>query len=510
MLHSRQSNGNTSRSRDPHFHRPRLERLEDRLLLAVYVVNTTDDLPDLTALGDGKVDVDIYTPGDQVTLRGALMDAYYVSDKNTIEFNIPGPGPHVIQPTVPLPETRYPVTINGYSQPGAVSTSKTVRQGNDAVIQIELDGSYLPMGADGLVIEGGQSEVKGLAIHSVRGKPIPSYDDLGVVVDAEGGNAIRLANLGGNIIAGNFLGATAGGVPRGNFGGGVSIASANNVLQENIIVGNLAGVAIDGVEAKGNKLFANYIGVEQDGKTPAHNDQGVLIARGASQNEIGGTNENFGNVISANQRPGVSIYGLAPGNTVVGANVVQNNLIGTDKTGKIIDPDGTPKSGDELGNWDFGISITASQDNYISQNVISGNRQSGVVISDPRSHANTVTENWIGTDLEGDQSAGKRVARCRDPERARQLREQQHNFRQRDERRRHLWIHRLRQSAQEQPDRHGPDRQRENPQQASRCADCQGTEQRRYGESHFRQRAGGCAPVRQRGNGKRGIRQPHR
>ena len=401
MVRSRQSNGNARRIRHPRCHRPRLERLEDRLLLAVYVVNTTDDLPDLTTLGDGKVDVDIYTPGEQVTLRTALMDAYYVPNKSTIEFNIPGPGPHVIQPTVPLPETRYPVTINGYSQPGASPSSKTVRQGNDAVILIEFDGAYLPAGADGLVIEGGQSEVTGLAIHSVRGNPIPSYGDLGVVIDHEGGSAIRLANLGGNIIAGNFLGAAADGSPRGNFGSGVYIASSDNVVQENIIVGNMTGVVISGDGVQKNKLFGNYIGVGQDGKTPAQNDQGVLIARGASQNEIGGTNENFGNVISANQRPGVSIYGLAPGSTVVGANMIQNNLIGTDKTGKIIDPDGKPKSGDELGNWDFGISITASEDNYISQNVISGNRQSGIVISDPRSQANTITTNWIGTDIEG-------------------------------------------------------------------------------------------------------------
>ncbi len=111
-------------------------------------------------------------------------------------------------------------------------------------------------------------------------------------------------------------------------------------------------------------------------------------------------------MISANQSPGVSIYGFASGNTIVGANVIQNNMIGTDKTGKITDPDGKPKSGDELGNWDFGVQITASSDNAVSLNVISGNRQSGVVISDLHSKNNYVTGNLIGTDIGGTLALG--------------------------------------------------------------------------------------------------------
>ncbi len=208
------------------------------------------------------------------------MDAYAVPGKNTIAFDIPGPGPHVIRPATPLPEVKYPVTIDGYSQPGAVPNSKSVQQGNDAVIMIELDGAKLPMGADGLVISGGESEVSGLAIHSLRGKPIPSYEDLGVTLDHEGGAAIQLTGAGGNRIVGNFLGANADGFPMAKLGTGVYVASSDNVLRENIVVGNATGVVVSGDGVTGNKLFANYIGVGQDGMTPASNVQGVLIARG--------------------------------------------------------------------------------------------------------------------------------------------------------------------------------------------------------------------------------------
>lgn len=409
MFRYRHRTRRARRVQDSRYYRPRIEPLEDRRLLSVYVVNVDSDRRDLTDPGDGKVDVDLNTPGEQVSLRGALMDAYFRPGKNTIQFDLPGPGPHVIQPLTPFPEIRHPVTIDGYSQPGSLPNSGTIWQGHDAVIRIELDGSKLPMGADGLVITGGQSEVIGLAIHSLRSKPIPSHEELGVTIDHEGGAAIQLAATGGNSIVGNFLGANADGFPMGTLGVGVYIGCSDNVLQENIIVGNMTGVTIAGNGVAGNQLHSNYIGVGQDGMTPAHNKTGVFIGRGAHQTEIGGTAANLGNVVSANQGDGVSIVGFSPGNTVVGSNVIQNNLFGTDRTGKVIDPDGTPKSGDELGNWDSGIQITASRDNVVGLNVISGNRQSGITISDPLSQNNRLNENLIGTNIDGAKALGNEL-----------------------------------------------------------------------------------------------------
>ena len=69
----------------------------------------------------------------------------------TIDFDIPGTGPFVIQPTTPLPAITHSVIINGYSQPGA--SANTLGQGDNAVILIYLNGSNVS-GNDGLVVAG--------------------------------------------------------------------------------------------------------------------------------------------------------------------------------------------------------------------------------------------------------------------------------------------------------------------------------------------------------------------
>ena len=66
-----------------------------------------------------------------------------LQDGNTIAFNIPGDGPHVIQ----TPLGGYPiitennVTIDGYTQPGSSPNTNPILGGNNAKIQIVLDSS---------------------------------------------------------------------------------------------------------------------------------------------------------------------------------------------------------------------------------------------------------------------------------------------------------------------------------------------------------------------------------
>src|SRR5687768_9636066 len=58
---------------------------------------------------------------------------------NTINFNIPGAGPHLISPETSLPPVTQPVLINGYSQPGAIANSSTTAF--NAVLKIRIDTS---------------------------------------------------------------------------------------------------------------------------------------------------------------------------------------------------------------------------------------------------------------------------------------------------------------------------------------------------------------------------------
>ena len=88
-----------------------------------------------------------------VTLREAISSANSNTDLNadvvgvgdygidTINFNIAGTGVHTIQPLSQLPTITDPVVIDGYTQAGASPNSNGPGLGDNAVLQIELDGS---------------------------------------------------------------------------------------------------------------------------------------------------------------------------------------------------------------------------------------------------------------------------------------------------------------------------------------------------------------------------------
>ena len=82
-----------------------------------------------------------------------------------------------------------PITIDGYSQPGA--SPNTLANGDDATLLIEISGAIAP-GANGLVITGGSSTIQGLIINRFNGS-----------------SAILISNKGGNVISGNFIGTNA-------------------------------------------------------------------------------------------------------------------------------------------------------------------------------------------------------------------------------------------------------------------------------------------------------------
>jgi hypothetical protein len=77
-------------------------------------------------------------PAGAGSLAAALSS---VQDGDVIKFNIAGPGPHVIQtPAGGYPLiTKHNVTIDGYSQPGAVPNTNPILSSNNAQIKIVLD-----------------------------------------------------------------------------------------------------------------------------------------------------------------------------------------------------------------------------------------------------------------------------------------------------------------------------------------------------------------------------------
>src|ERR1700751_4566312 len=80
-----------------------------------YVVNSIGDDHDQFR-GDGIS----ATAGGVCTLRGAIEEANTHSGPQSISFNIPGPRVQTIQISSPLTVAGGNLTIDGYTQPGAI------------------------------------------------------------------------------------------------------------------------------------------------------------------------------------------------------------------------------------------------------------------------------------------------------------------------------------------------------------------------------------------------------
>jgi hypothetical protein len=310
------------------------------------------------------------------SLRQAIMDANATAGEDVINFNVTGTGVHTIAPATELPAISGPVTIDGYSQPGAEPNQKSV--GSDAVLKIELSGASAKY-ANGLMIAGSNSTVRGLVINR--------WSNSGIQISGSGST--------GNKVMGNYLGTDASGAQDlGNGGSGVDInAAPNNTVggataaARNVISGNLDGV---GIYSAGVRVTGNYLGTDASGTKDLGNARNGVTIKGAS-NTVGGTTAGERNVISGNDDEGVHVND--PGAT---GNKISGNYIGTDATGT-----------KDLGNAQDGVYIENLPDNTVGgttageRNVISGNGYDGVFILGPNATGNRVTGNYIGTDKNG-------------------------------------------------------------------------------------------------------------
>jgi CSLREA domain-containing protein len=102
-----------------------------------FTVNSAADLADVN-VGDGICDADAAV-GQLCTLRAAIQQANATTGDDTIKFNIPGTGVKTISPNTNLPNIIDTLSIEGFSQPGAVPN--TLEKGTNAKLMIELNGS---------------------------------------------------------------------------------------------------------------------------------------------------------------------------------------------------------------------------------------------------------------------------------------------------------------------------------------------------------------------------------
>ena len=248
------------------------------------------------------------------SLRQAILDANANAGADTIAFNIPGAGVHTIAPLTALPPITDPVTIDGYSQPGASVNTLPLAQGTNAVILIELDGQGAAQGPAGLLLSAAGTVVRGLSIAHWTSEISVDHPNC--------------------VIAGNFLGIDAAGTAHPNpdhySGTGVALFYSSttgtqvggpNPADRNVISGNVSGI---NASQTGTVIQGNLVGTDISGTHAIPNTGGGVSLTKAGV--VGGPGPNDGNVIASNGNQQL---------TVAGGAVVQGNFIGTDATGTL-------------------------------------------------------------------------------------------------------------------------------------------------------------------------------
>jgi len=374
------------------------------------------------------------------SLNDTITQANYKGgDLNVINFNIPSKGGVV---EIVLSQTLYIarlMVLNGFTQPG-YQGSPLIRinaNGNASGIALVGNVAGVPPFSDGRTATSSGSTIQGFQIVNYYSNAITIFNEsqgnyiqnnwLGFYRTLSGSyvrnvvahpgcrgvglrssfNHIRNNTISGvdngitigedplgiptgtayktNSIRDNFVGTDpTGTIQVGNDSDGIFLGAG--ARQNFIGPGNvLSGMASAGCEllhstAVGNVIFGNIIGLNAAGDAAIGNQVGVYVANGAHFNDIGSSNAQYGNVISGNTIGGVAI---GASNDPSGT-WVENNLIGTDKTGT-----------KAVGLQTTGVSVQdGSQHIVVRFNVLAGHTNHGAVFRDCSS--NGFFGNWIG------------------------------------------------------------------------------------------------------------------
>src|SRR5579883_739743 len=348
------------------------------------------------------------------TLRAAIDEHNAISPTipQTITFAIPitgTPSVKTIQISSPLTVTAGNLTIDGYTQPGAVTNTAPLTDNAQIMIEIKGQGPTY----DGFVLISRHNTVRGLAIYDVFR---PFYLD--------GPNADY------NRLVGDFIGTNAAGTFAYGYQPGQGVYNAHGVSlyngpsynqigdvapgDRNVISGNgFKGICMENVPTGGpttsyNVIYNNIIGLSPSGgpfpNTRYGNpDHGIDLNHGSTYNIIGGTAPGQRNVISGNGQNGIEIsHPMSTTNDY--GNQIVGNYVGTDVTGSA--------AYTYTGNLLNGINVEdGAISTTVADNVVGNNGQYGVALystTADNTHHNMVHDNWIGVTPGGAAIPNKR------------------------------------------------------------------------------------------------------
>jgi CSLREA domain-containing protein len=221
---------------------------------------------------------------------------------------------------------------------------------------VRIEGNFLGVRADGSTVAGNNYGVRVTgAPRSITGGTTPDTSNL-ISGNTQAGVLITAVSTTGeesNVIQNNLIGTNAlglAGLPNAESAaglnkGGVLIIEASGVLVGgqgfgNVISGNngigvvISGSLVGGAPATDNVVQGNLIGVAADGATAlANSGDGIEITNG-QRNLVGGTNLGDGNTIRFNTANGVTLTGglivggASSDNTIAGNTIASNGMDG--------------------------------------------------------------------------------------------------------------------------------------------------------------------------------------
>ena len=243
------------------------------------------------------------------SLRQAILDSNgSIGIADTIDFNLAGAGPHVIQPVTALPQVTDHVTIDGSA---------------------ELSGGW-PL----VTIDGGPASAPSLYGLDVQSAAFGATQIRALAFtrwDTGNGAGLRLAGTGTSTVFGNLFGLDAAGTPLGNYAGITVEGSMGSNIggtaagTRNVISGNTTGVSLASSTAS-SSVIGNWIGVGLDGTSALGNAlQGVLAQAGNHQ--VGFTTAPSANRIRHN---GTGVRVTSGSTSVRGNEIDLNAALGID------------------------------------------------------------------------------------------------------------------------------------------------------------------------------------
>jgi len=287
-----------------------------------------------------------------------------------------------------------PNTLIGGTVPGA----RNIISGNSLGVSISgaqsrLQGNFIGTDITGMVALGNTSAGADANDHATIGGTTPEARN---IISGNGGANITLGfNDGGGdsaTVQGNYIGTdVTGKAAFVNSSSGIVVYSLNNLIggmapgAGNVISGNAVGVQIGGGTTQtltGNVVQGNLIGLNASADAPLPNKREAVILSNASNNTIGGIENNAGNTIVFNGGTGVFVSS-GIGNSIRGNSIFSNGRLGIDlsPTGVTANDSGDVDTGaNNLQNFPILTSVTSNVNSTTIQGTLNSTPNTAFLI----------------------------------------------------------------------------------------------------------------------------------